>query len=781
MIGLRRAAARRPWILAAVLYLAVVTILLAPSIRPGRTLVPADILRNISPYAASSSDKSVHNGLPSDAPLQFHPFVVFYAEEIRSGHVPQWNPRILGGVPMSPNGFLPTTYPPSFLARWLDPFDFYNVFVLLHLVVGAMGSYAMARELEVRPAVAWFAGLGVLLSGIWFHWSLHLVHLVGMVWLPFVLAASHRAIRAPSLPAAIGVAATFGMWWLGGNPQYCYFGTLALGAVCFIWLLQQGPHQVRAMARRGGALVAGVAVGVLLAAPTLLPTIDLADDVARVREPVASMAATHLRTIELVELVVPEIGGSPIGNVIYQPGRYGGHQMDTPFVGVVIAVFALAGMASRHRSRLALAAVVIVALLLAFSGWPHRLLHPVLPGYDRFRASSRWLAVLPAVAAPLAALGVAAVLAGERRARVTAAAAAVAAGLVVAALAVSTFADEGAPHRFLSGRLVLAAVPIALCLGACVLTARSRARGGALLLASALLVEVTSQFPRWYPSVEERAAFPRVETVELAEANGGRLLRAGPHVFIPTFASNLPMAYGLDDVQGLAVLFPKRADRYLHLIEDYGTFAAAFNAPPPISDGARLSSKLLDPLDVRTVIVDGELALPEGLEPLSASTPGIYGRPSPGGAILVPDARSSSEEEMWAAVAAPDWDPAATASVVALATRVDGSTGGRVRPGPRSADDERWQVTSAGGGFLRVGAAYHRGWSATVDGEPTEVYLADGMFRGVVVPPGDHVIRFRFRNPAEEKGRALAALGAGLAALALAVGPVSRWRRGASR
>ncbi|HET7718377.1 MAG TPA: YfhO family protein, partial [Acidimicrobiales bacterium] len=55
------------------------------------------------------------------------------------------------------------------------------------------------------------------------------------------------------------------------------------------------------------------------------------------------------------------------------------------------------------------------------------------------------------------------------------------------------------------------------------------------------------------------------------------------------------------------------------------------------------------------------------------------------------------------------------------------------------------------------------GWSATVDGQPATVLRADGVFRGVAVPPGRHTVAFSYRNPDEMRGRLVA--GAGLVML----------------
>jgi uncharacterized membrane protein YfhO len=78
-----------------------------------------------------------------------------------------------------------------------------------------------------------------------------------------------------------------------------------------------------------------------------------------------------------------------------------------------------------------------------------------------------------------------------------------------------------------------------------------------------------------------------------------------------------------------------------------------------------------------------------------------------------------------------------------------------------------------GGGALLLLEAWHPGWTATVDGQPTAVYPADHAFLGVALPPGRHVVRFRFAPQS-----LLLGLGIGAATLGgVTLASVALWRR----
>jgi uncharacterized membrane protein YfhO len=88
----------------------------------------------------------------------------------------------------------------------------------------------------------------------------------------------------------------------------------------------------------------------------------------------------------------------------------------------------------------------------------------------------------------------------------------------------------------------------------------------------------------------------------------------------------------------------------------------------------------------------------------------------------------------------------------------------RWRPG-----DVTVNVESPKGTFVVLGETRSRGWGASVDDAPAVIYPVDELFQGVAVPPGRHVIRWRFASPGFFPGLALAAAGALLLVGALVV------------
>ena len=67
-------------------------------------------------------------------------------------------------------------------------------------------------------------------------------------------------------------------------------------------------------------------------------------------------------------------------------------------------------------------------------------------------------------------------------------------------------------------------------------------------------------------------------------------------------------------------------------------------------------------------------------------------------------------------------------------------------------------VALSAGGVLVLADAYYPGWRATVDGAEAMIYPADSAFRGVLLPPGQHVVEFTYQPMSFAAGLAVTAL-----------------------
>ncbi len=85
-------------------------------------------------------------------------------------------------------------------------------------------------------------------------------------------------------------------------------------------------------------------------------------------------------------------------------------------------------------------------------------------------------------------------------------------------------------------------------------------------------------------------------------------------------------------------------------------------------------------------------------------------------------------------------------------------------------------VTSETGGLLVLSELDAPGWQAYLDGERVDTHTVNGIFRGVVVPPGESEVEFRYELRSLRIGLAISAVAAG-AVIAIAFWNLFPWLR----
>jgi len=80
-------------------------------------------------------------------------------------------------------------------------------------------------------------------------------------------------------------------------------------------------------------------------------------------------------------------------------------------------------------------------------------------------------------------------------------------------------------------------------------------------------------------------------------------------------------------------------------------------------------------------------------------------------------------------------------------------------------------VTAPSDGYVRILETPDTGWTATLDGRPVELLVADGFVSAVQVPAGTHEIRMTYATPGVTTGALLSAIAAAALALLITTAP----------
>ena len=115
-----------------------------------------------------------------------------------------------------------------------------------------------------------------------------------------------------------------------------------------------------------------------------------------------------------------------------------------------------------------------------------------------------------------------------------------------------------------------------------------------------------------------------------------------------------------------------------------------------------------------------------------------------------------SLDAAFAAIGAPGFVPGRTAVVEGGAASAGQGSARLTRDDPEALDIH---ASLRRGGLVVLGDPGGKGWGVTVDGHAARPRIVDGALRGVVVPAGTHVIRWRYRTPGLTAGLVLSVIG----------------------
>ncbi len=614
------------------------------------------------------------------------------------GGLPLWNPYLLGGAPTLAGMQLGVLYPPNLLALWLAPVRGNEILLWLHLGWLAAGGAVLARAW--RPDLpAWAcAALGgwlALTGQTWGHlWAGHASFVAAWAWWPWVWAFGVGFVDRRRWLLAVGWAAALAMQVLAGHPQVTFLGVVGLLAALAVRAASAAPlpgnpsrpwlhRQLHVTTAALGFTLAG-ALAALLTLPQWLATWELAPALNRTLSTPLEIATAYSSPAATLWTALRP---GPVGGATGAPGDVAYHET-LAFVGP--AVLGLVGLAVLQVRGRAIALLAVGGFGVALSVGSHGPLLPaladVVPGFGAFRVPARWLLV------PTALL------------------------LLVAA---DAWAGDVAPRwPWLRWARPILAV-LAVCHG----------------LAFAL------------PHLERRARMA-TDRVQWSSADRKALRAAVPPSQRLATAPNLRMANwgGTADVRvagGYEPAITAGANRYGNALAGRSVdgYAVLFQTrkPGPWLDRMATSHLLLAPSD-------GAAAKHFAAWPVTATLPmGLQLRANP-----TPRSRF---EVARAAVVEPD-----PATCIRRLAEVPDQTVIIDRPLPvapaRSADlsvitdvadQVALRVRAPEPALVVVRDTWAPGWQATVDGRDAPFAIADGLFRAVVVPAGDHVLEWRYR------------------------------------
>lgn len=341
----------------------------------------------------------------------FFPTRVLYADALRAGRLPLWQPEILTGIPLLAEMQTGALYPLHLLLYGLVPVELaLNYDILLHLALLGAGTFLFARVRGISPAAATIPALALMMGGFGAARITHPNVLSVGAWLPWLFylfeqwrAGYHRLLMFVLLVFAVA------MQWLGGHPQFALINSLTF-VVYFAWRAAEAGLRARGSAQSGRFVLAdfallllvpfaALALGTLIAGAQLLPTFEFSQVSARAGGVDQDFFTTFsYHPLYLALLAAPFLRGNPFPNTSVELIAY---------VGILPLILSGAAILLRREREIWFWAVLALgALVLAFGG--NTPLYPALRGlplFNLFRVPARFLFPFAFALAMLAGFG----------------------------------------------------------------------------------------------------------------------------------------------------------------------------------------------------------------------------------------------------------------------------------------------------------------------------------------------------------------------------------------
>jgi hypothetical protein len=742
------------------LALALLAFLFRDGIFYGHVLGQADLLFAFRPWdSARPLGHRIGNPLMADIPTVFFPFLLHARSAVLNGEFPFWISGIGAGQPFFA-AFQSAVLSPFSAIAFVLPFPAgLTAVAAARLLVGGTGMYLFLRALPLCQRAAVIGAVAYLLNPFAIVWLEHPVSAVA-AWLPWLLLGVERTVTRGTGRAVAGLAIIVALTLLSGHPETAFKMFMLTGA----YAVYSGAAAGRPV--RGIALVAAAGLlGALLTSIQLIPFFEYLGN-SRV---LADRATTRPLFISppaaFVTAFVPDFYGTPLGPRFVLDGtNYCEQQLYAGIATWLLAAMGLLHERFRRRAVFFLLAGA-VSVLIMYGTLATQIAVALLPPLQ-VAALSRFGLIAIAGLGIAAAIGADAFLsrpeepaADNRQRRLVLAATLVAvamAAAVVAFLLVNRdwlIAARQWPYTLRA--TTWAAIVLAGTLAIVWLAPLMRRAAVVGLLIAVLAIDLVTFADGFHPMLPPEHSFPAVAELEIPRQDRDVFRVAG---WKDALLPNTARVYGLDDFRSYDGMG----------LRNYSTLLdAGFHFNGSSHEIVHIATPhLLDLLNVKYVLAPESVDLPADRFELirEGKTRLLRNLRVQPRAFLTDSHVVLTGTDALRAIRDGKID--LTRAAVLNEAPAPGQAPDAARGSLGTATIQRYsnhhvaiETHADGRRLLMLTDAFYPGWVARVDGVEVPILRADYAFRAVAVPPGQHVVEFRYRPASFRYGAALSVVG----------------------
>lgn len=267
-----------------------------------------------------------------DVIRQLYPWKIFAMDEIKSGHIPLWNPYNFSGSPLLANNQSSVFYPLNILFFIFNNSTAWSIYIILGPFIASIFTYLYTRKIQISV-------IGSLVSSISFAFSLYFsvffeygnfTHTV--LWVPIILFFLEEWFSSKKLHNLFIISFCIAFSGFAGHLQL-FSGVLIL---TFYYAIIRGFHFDKKIFIMP---FLAILLGVGICAVQLLPTFELISNSAR-----TTIGELHyfkdilFQLYQSILFIVPDAYGNPATRNYLLTDSYPGNAV---YIGSISLIFAL--------------------------------------------------------------------------------------------------------------------------------------------------------------------------------------------------------------------------------------------------------------------------------------------------------------------------------------------------------------------------------------------------------------------------------------------------------
>lgn len=751
-----------------------------------KILFPSNLLASFySPWSTVTFPGWEH-GIPhkpiggNDQVRLFYPGRTFSNSELLQGKLPTWNPYIFSGSPHLANFQSAIFYPLNFLYLLLPQIDAWSILVVAPFVIGFIGMYLYLKSINVDTVSAHIGSISFAFSGFMSTWTQENAAMgQSACWLPWILFGIEGIARTRKSIYTFFTSAMLMCSFFGGFFQVTFYIYVLAIAYGIYRIFQKMHYRIRTFFLFFCSLLLSLG----LVAVQLLPSIEAFSQSPRSSSSIGYLFDMYLLSpTHFIRALIPDLFGNPATYTFMGVGFY--HET-VIYAGVIPLIFALYAIFFMQRNLLvrffsfALGISLFLTIKNPVTTWIFSQPIPVISTF----LPSRLLFISSALLSILAGISSSYLFTTPKKFSTLRPWILILAifsfGLILLGVYFGKYLTINTGNLPQQEKIMVmirnSVLPVGMLFaGFLLIFLNNRIKWSALAL---LLVTAIGQFYflNKYAVVGERQfLYPEHHVFSHVKNNSSDKSRF--LVFGRTIAANVYLDQQIFSPEGLDAVFPNRYGQLVYaakndgkLIKDIPRIEVALlsNMPYPekITDKPdRL--RLMSLLGIKQIFYYREHDIPESQIPILFPTSLFeplwhkdnwyafnYTSAYPH-AFLVNDYIQKNEPEENVKTL---FDPAVDLSKTVvleeapLLRKENPPDGQTTEEGEATILEYRpdlviIQTKTATPQFLFLSDNYYPGWKATIDGKPTLLYRANYTFRAVEVPPGTHLVEFKYES-----------------------------------